>query len=256
MKKTFCLILAALSVSSCGASVRHYYPASIENMSRSELVELNSPVYPFIEGIDGQYISYYRRPLYILPGKHAITLRPRAGYEADPAAVLLDAKAGDIYSLSYEADWSGDEGRSGTWAAKAERTGRSEPPPHHLLMRYNGLVYIYRPDKLFGPGSEVAFPFFLDGEPLQYLYPGSLCPVMIRPGPASFSVEGAPPVRMDIVAGEVYYLKGGVSMGFSGGLVLSLVPPGEGEKEIRDTWMNALCHEVPRGYYPLVIEAR
>ncbi|MFQ5736871.1 MAG: hypothetical protein ACE5GY_08430 [Thermodesulfobacteriota bacterium] len=250
------LVLSCLALASCAAGVRHYYPPSIGNMSRNELVRLNSGSYPLIEAIDGNAIGSYNSPLYILPGGHRITLRPgRPDVEADPLTIFFNARAGDIYRLSYDADWSGQGGRSGTWSARVQWEGTSPPPPHPVLLRFNGLVYLYREDKVFGPGTDLVLPIFLNGKILQYLYPGSLCPLMIKPGPAAFSVAvGGRATLVDVAAGGVYYVKGGISMSHGAGF--TVVDEEQGEKEIRRTWVNALCHEVPRGYYPLVEEPR
>ena len=257
MNKYLCISLSILCLllCSCAAGVRHYYPPSIGNIPRSELVELGGREYPFIEAIDGKRIGRYMAPLYIEPGAHLIVVRPRkADYESDPVTIALDADAGEAYELSYSIEWSGDDRRSGVVTAGAKLTGLSEPPPHPLVMRRNGLVYIYRPQRVIGPATGIAFPVYLNGQPLQNLYPGSLCPVIMRPGVAVFSLpEGGERTVIDIEPDTVYYLKGDITMG---GVSLSMADERTGEQEIRKTWLNALCHEVPRGYYPLVSAGR
>jgi len=211
------LAFLCLLLFSCAAPLKHYYPASIENLPRVELVELDSEYYPFIEAIDGHAIGSYMPPLFIEPGRHRIVVRPRKrNYELDPVVVDIDADAGEIYELSFHIKWETEQQRSGSLSASADLTGLAEPPPHPVVMRRMGLVYIYRSQRVFGPATDLTFPVYLNGQPLQNLYPGGLCPVLMRPGPAVFSL------------------------------------PGLKEREIRKTWLNVLCHEVPRGYYPLV----
>lgn len=249
MKERYYIILSlmCLLMTSCAAGVSHYYPPALESHSRNELVRLNSTDYPFIEEIDGQSINRYMRPLYIEPGPHRIVVRPRRmNYESDPVAITLNGAAGEVYDLSYSVEWSGKDRLSGIVSADAKLTGTSEPPPHPLIMRRNALVYIYRDEA----SSGVIIPVYLEDKPLQYLYSGSVCPILIRPGPAVFSLlAGKVKAAIDIEPDTVYYLKGGVG---SGGVSLEQVDEAVGEQEIRKTWLNAMCNEVPRGYYPLV----
>jgi len=249
------LSILCLTLFSCAAGVRHYYPPSISNLPRSELVRLDSKDYPFIETIDGRAIGRHMRPLYIEPGPHLIVVRPRRpNYESDPVGIRLDGGAGEVYDLSYSVEWSGEDRKDGVVFAGALLTGLSEPPPHPLVMRTNGLVYIYRQERSIGPATDLTFPVYLNGKPLQYLYPGSLCPVIMMPGVAVFSLPVVDErVVIDIKPDTVYYLKGDITVG---GATLALVEERAAEREIRKTWLNALCHEVPRGYYPLVPSGR
>ncbi len=250
-------MILCLSLASCAKHVGFYYPPSIRHKSRSELVRLESKVYPYIVAIDGQPIASYMSPMLILPGPHKIKLKPEfRTIEAAPYTIDLDGQPGDIYRLNYIGNTIKQGEIAGSWAATTDLVGTSPPPPHPLIMKEKGLVYLYRTDSAFDTGSAKLLRAYLNGKQVQYLFPGYLCPLLLSPGPQVLKVTDSKLKVIDIKAGEVYYLRASFSMGWSGGTILESVDPKKGASEISKTEPNVLCDEVPRGYYPLNVKEK
>lgn len=103
-----------------------------------------------------------------------------------------------------------------------------------------GLVYIYRPGK--GIGGGVSPDIRANGVVITTLYNGGYYPYFAKPGEIEFSAktESTSSVTLDIKAGQVYYIKGSIGIGFFVGRPHLTVEPSEvGEKKI------AACKLIP-----------
>jgi hypothetical protein len=96
-----------------------------------------------------------------------------------------------------------------------------------------GLVYIYRPGKAMGSG--VSYQVKANGIPIFRLRAGGYYAYFAKPGEIEFSAktESTSSITLDVKAGQTYYLKGTVGVGFFVGRPHLLVVSAEvGEKEI------------------------
>ena len=98
------------------------------------------------------------------------------------------------------------------------------------------VVYIYRPSH-FG-GSGVSYDVRANGVVVVTLYNGGYYPYFAQPGEVELSAktEASSSVTLDIKAGQTYYVRGTVGVGFFVGHPrLEIVPAEVGEKEIVET---------------------
>ncbi len=98
-----------------------------------------------------------------------------------------------------------------------------------------GLVYLYRPKEIIGGG--VSFTVKANGVPITKLYNCGYYPYFATPGETEFSAktESKSSVTLDVRAGEKYYIKGSVGVGFFIGRPhLIIVPADIAEKEIAE----------------------
>ncbi len=97
------------------------------------------------------------------------------------------------------------------------------------------LVYIYRPGKWLGGG--VVYTVKSGDEEIVPLKAGGYYPYLAAPGEREFwaRTEARASVTEQLRAGETYYLRGGVGVGFFvGHPKLAFVNREEGEREIKD----------------------
>ena len=98
------------------------------------------------------------------------------------------------------------------------------------------VVHIYRPGKF--AGSAVSYDVKANGAVVTTLYNGGYYPYVARPGEIEFSAktEATSSVTLDVKAGEIYFIRGTVGIGFFVGRpYLVVVPREEAEKEIVET---------------------
>ncbi len=98
-----------------------------------------------------------------------------------------------------------------------------------------GLVYIYRPSSFVGGG--VSYDVKVGETVITTLYSGGYYPYFAKPGELELwaKTEAKSAVTLDVKAGEVYYVKGTVGVGFLVGRPhLIVVPASVGEKEIAE----------------------
>jgi len=96
------------------------------------------------------------------------------------------------------------------------------------------LVYIYRPS---GMGMLVSYDVKANGRVVTTLQGGTYYPYVTDPGEIEFSAktEASDSATIDAKAGQTYYLKGTVGVGFFVGHPhLRVVPAEEAEKDIAD----------------------
>jgi len=96
-----------------------------------------------------------------------------------------------------------------------------------------GLVYIYRPSSFVGGG--VSYDVKVGEIPITTLYNGGYYPYFSKTGEVEFwaKTESKSSVTLDIKAGQTYYIKGTVGVGFIVGRPHLMVISSEvGEKEI------------------------
>src|SRR5437773_2374430 len=96
------------------------------------------------------------------------------------------------------------------------------------------LVYIYRSS---GMGALVSYDVKANGKVVTTLYSGTYYPYVSDPGEIEFSAktEASDSVTIDVKAGQTYFLKGTVGVGFFVGHPhLTVVQAEEAEKEIGD----------------------
>lgn len=77
-----------------------------------------------------------------------------------------------------------------------------------------GMVYIYRPSSFVGGG--ISYDVKVAETPVVTLYNGGYYPYLSKPGEVEFwaETESKSSVTLDIKAGESYYIKGTVGVGF------------------------------------------
>ena len=100
----------------------------------------------------------------------------------------------------------------------------------------SGLVYFYRPVSFMGGG--VAYDVKTGDTVITTLHNGGYYPYFSAPGEKEFwaRTESKSSVTLDVRAGETYYIKGEVGVGFLVGRPhLMVVAPEIAEKEISDT---------------------
>ncbi len=103
-----------------------------------------------------------------------------------------------------------------------------------------GLVYIYRPSSIVG--SAISPDIKVGETVITTLYNGGYYSYFAKPGEVEFwaKTESTSSVTLDIKAGQTYYIKGTVGIGFFVGRPhLMVVTPDVGEKEI------AACKLIP-----------
>jgi hypothetical protein len=98
-----------------------------------------------------------------------------------------------------------------------------------------GLVYIYRPGSFVGGG--ISYDVKVGDAPVTTLYNGGYFPYFSNPGEVEFwaKTETKSAVTLDVKAGETYFIKGTIGVGFLMGRPHLLVVPNDlGAKEIAD----------------------
>jgi hypothetical protein len=98
-----------------------------------------------------------------------------------------------------------------------------------------GLVYLYRPSSFIGGG--VSYDIKVGETPIITLYNGGYYPYFSKPGEIEFwaKTESRSAVTLDVKAGQVYYIKGTVGVGFIVGRPHLIVVPSEtAENEIAE----------------------
>lgn len=103
-----------------------------------------------------------------------------------------------------------------------------------------GLVYIYRPSSFIG--AAVSYDVKVGETVITTLYNGGYYPYFAKPGELELwaSTEAKSAVTLDVKAGEIYYVKGTVGVGFFVGRPhLIVVPKSVGETEIAE------CNLIP-----------
>ena len=98
-----------------------------------------------------------------------------------------------------------------------------------------GLVYIYRPSKLMG--GAIKYEVDANKVLVTHLPAGGYYPYFAKPGVTEFSAEteSKSAVTIDVKAGETYYIKGTIGIGFFVGRPhLVIVSREEGAKEIAE----------------------
>ncbi|MBI4490053.1 MAG: DUF2846 domain-containing protein [Deltaproteobacteria bacterium] len=98
-----------------------------------------------------------------------------------------------------------------------------------------GLVYIYRPSSFVGGG--VSYDVKVGETVITTLYNGGYYPYFAKPGELELwaRTEAKSAVTLDVKAGEIYYVKGTVGVGFFVGRPhLIVVPKSVGETEIAE----------------------
>lgn len=98
-----------------------------------------------------------------------------------------------------------------------------------------GLVYVYRPNSFVG--GAVAYDVKVGEAVVTTLHNGGYYPYLVKPGEVEFwaKTESRSAVTLDVKAGEVYYVKGTVGVGFFVGRPhLMVVPAATAEKEIAE----------------------
>ena len=106
------------------------------------------------------------------------------------------------------------------------------------------LVYIYRSS---GMGGLVYYDVKANGRVVTTLYSGTYYPYVTDPGEIEFSAktEASDSVTIDAKAGQTYFLRGTVGVGFFVGHPhLTVVPAEEAEKDIAD------CKLLPESQEP------
>jgi hypothetical protein len=96
------------------------------------------------------------------------------------------------------------------------------------------VIYIYRSS---GLGGLVYYDVKANGKVVTTLYSGTYYPYLSEPGEIEFSAktEASDSVTLDAKAGQIYYLKGTVGIGFFVGHPhLTVVSAEEAEKDIVD----------------------
>ena len=119
----------------------------------------------------------------------------------------------------------------GTATACAPTLGQIYKPVD-VIPRDKALVYIYRTS---GMGAAVYYDVKANGRVVTTLYSGTYYPYITDPGEIEFSAktEASDSATIDAKAGQTYYLKGTVGIGFIiGHPHLTVVPAEEAEKEI------------------------
>ncbi len=109
-----------------------------------------------------------------------------------------------------------------------------------------GLVYIYRPSKLMG--GAVKYEVEANKVLVTHLPSGGYYPYFAKPGATEFSAqtESKSAVNIEVKAGETYYIKGTLGIGFFVGRPhLVIVPADEGAKEIAEC--KLIPEEVAKG---------
>ena len=97
-----------------------------------------------------------------------------------------------------------------------------------------GLVYIYRVPSI--KGAAISYDIKVGENAITTLKNGGYFPYQTTPGEVEFSAktEARSAVTIDVEAGQTYYVKGSLSVGFLMGRPhLSIVPIDVGEKEIQ-----------------------
>jgi hypothetical protein len=100
----------------------------------------------------------------------------------------------------------------------------------------SGVVYIYRPAS-YGPGFAVSYDINVGDNAIVYLANGCYYPYFTKAGEIEFwaETESKASVTLDVKAGQIYYIKGSVGMGFFVGRPhLIVVSSDVGENEILD----------------------
>lgn len=98
-----------------------------------------------------------------------------------------------------------------------------------------GLIYIYRPQAF--QGGAVSYDVRVNDQVVTHLSNGGYCPYFAAPGEAQVSAktEATSSVTLDVKAGQTYYIRGGVNVGFLVGRPHLMVMPGNvGAAEITD----------------------
>jgi hypothetical protein len=98
-----------------------------------------------------------------------------------------------------------------------------------------GLIYLYRESAFFGGG--VTYDVKVGETVITTLPSGGYYPYLVKPGEVELwaKTEARSAVTVDVKAGEVYYVKGEVGVGFLVGRPhLRVVTREKGEQEIKD----------------------
>jgi Protein of unknown function (DUF2846) len=98
-----------------------------------------------------------------------------------------------------------------------------------------GLIYIYRESAFIGGG--VSYDVKVGDTVVTTLHNGGYYPYLVKPGEVELwaKTEAKSAVTVDVKAGEVYYVKGEVGVGFWVGRPhLRVVPREKGEREIKE----------------------
>ena len=98
-----------------------------------------------------------------------------------------------------------------------------------------GLIYIYREKQFIGGG--VSYDVKVGETVITTLHNGGYVPYIVKPGEVELwaKTEARAAVTVDVKAGEVFYVKGEVGVGFIVGRPhLRVVAREKGEKEIQD----------------------
>jgi hypothetical protein len=98
-----------------------------------------------------------------------------------------------------------------------------------------GVVYVYRPSSIIG--GAVAYDVKVGETVVTTLHNGGYYPYVATPGEVEFwaKTESRSAVTLDVKAGEAYYIKGTVGVGFLMGRPhLMVVPATTAEPEIAD----------------------
>lgn len=98
-----------------------------------------------------------------------------------------------------------------------------------------GLVYIYRVPSI--KGAAISYDIHANKNPIFTLKNGGYFPYQTNPGEIEFSAstEAKSAITLDVEAGQTYYIKGSLSVGFLMGRPhLSLVSSNVGMKEIQE----------------------
>ena len=98
-----------------------------------------------------------------------------------------------------------------------------------------GLVYLYRPSSFIGGG--VSYDIKVGETVITTLYNGGYYPYFAKPGEVELwaKTESKSSVTLDVKAGQIYYLKGTVGVGFFVGRPhLMVVSTDVGESEIAE----------------------
>lgn len=98
-----------------------------------------------------------------------------------------------------------------------------------------GLVYVYRVPSI--KGAAISYDIKVGENVITTLKNGGYFPYQTNPGEIEFSAatEAKSAITLDVEAGQTYYIKGSLSVGFLMGRPhLSVVPNDLGEKEIQE----------------------
>lgn len=108
------------------------------------------------------------------------------------------------------------------------------------------LIYVYRPRVIVG--GAVSYPIYINNQKVTTLPHTGYYAHLVEPGEVFITaktLENEAHVKLDAVAGEVYYIKGGTATGhFSGRATLSQVHPTQGAAEIKDCAYYAVADEL------------